>query len=441
MPMRHGPSLAASALALLLGACSSLPPASDPVPRDGAALTAQADRLILVTLDNPVPPASVEPGSTPHGYDLSARYTVSSQAHNTANQLARRFGLTRLREWPIVPLKVACLVFELPAGTDRSEMLMRLARDPRVRLAQPLQRFSAFAGTANGYNDPYLPLQRGFETIAAGAAQQWSRGAGVTVAVIDTGVDLRHPDLAGRIAASRNFIDDDERAFETDAHGTAVAGIIAAVANNGVGIVGVSPEARLLVYKACEPVERGQLAAQCNSFTLALALSAAIEAHAQIVNLSLGGPADPLLSELVTRGEQRGIIFVGAVPLDGAVDGFPLGIPGVIAADDSEHGALPVTGLPAPGHDILSLAPGARYDFATGSSFAAAHVTGALALLHASAPNASTQTLWSALSRTRRQLDGRESIDVCAALALMQPTDRCGRMTDVAPATARARAD
>jgi len=248
----------------------------------------------------------------------------------------------------------------------------------------------------------------------------------VTVAIIDTGVDIDHPDLAGRIDEVRNFVDDDMRAFRTDRHGTLVAGIIAAVANNRVGIVGISPAARLDVLKACEPLASGQLASRCNSFTLALALSDAIQAHAQIVNLSLSGPADPLLRELVQDGERRGMIFVGAMPPGTDLAGFPVGIPGVIAVQSSEAAWQPAAVVPAPGEDVLSLAPGGHYDFATGSSFAAAHVSGALALLRSAAPQVPGDVLASSLRRSRARMPAHgESVDVCTALQLVQPLDRC----------------
>jgi subtilisin family serine protease len=70
------------------------------------------------------------------------------------------------------------------------------------------------------------------------------------VAIIDTGIDTRHPDLAGRTLLTRNYIDDDAAAFRGDRHGTQIAGLIAAAANNGIGIVGVAPDVRLLAYKA-----------------------------------------------------------------------------------------------------------------------------------------------------------------------------------------------
>ena len=115
-------------------------------------------------------------------------------------------------------------------------------------------------------------------------------------------------------------------------------------------------------------------------FSLAQALVAADESGVDIVNLSLAGPADPLLTQLVTRGLVHGTIVVGSVPPDGRRDGFPVGIAGVIAADSSAPAARSASVLYAPGNNVLTLAPGGQYDFASGSSLAAAHVTGVLAL-------------------------------------------------------------
>jgi len=461
--VRWAPTGAALALLVAaLGGCATTSHLPGP-GLAGGGLNASADRLILVTIANRPPPMVSEPGSTPHGYDIIGPYAVSAQARAITAQLERDYDLREVREWPIAPLGVQCLVFALPPAADRSALLRELAADRRVRLTQPLQLFDARGGPpdatagaaavpaastsqaraatpvtfgASGgslartaYNDPYIGLQHGFAAIEAGAAQQWSRGEGVSVAIVDTGVDVDHPDLAGRIALTHNFIDDDTHAFVADRHGTGVAGIIGADANNNLGIVGVAPAVRLQIYKACQPLQPQSLESQCNSFTLALALEAAIEAHAQIVNLSLGGPADPLLAQLISFGQHRGMIFVGAVPEDGRLDGFPLSISGVIAVDES--GRPGVSGSPsgavlyAPGRDILSLAPAGGYDFASGSSFAAAHVTGAIALLRARAPGLDAAALFSVLERTRTQGERGDCIDICAALAALQPKYEC----------------
>jgi subtilisin family serine protease len=135
------------------------------------------------------------------------------------------------------------------------------------------------------------------------------------VAIIDTGVDTEHPDLAGRTQLTRNYIDDDVTEFRNDRHGTQVAGLIAAAANNGIGIVGVAPDVRLMAYKACwQPTPSS--AGRCNSFTLAQALADALAARAQVINLSLVGPSDPLLEALVEKAISGGVIVVGAVSED-----------------------------------------------------------------------------------------------------------------------------
>jgi hypothetical protein len=439
---------AATALALLsaLTGCATPAPRMAPNPV-GGGLNERAERLILVTIANPGGAMLSEPGSTPRGYDVIGPYAVSDQARAVTAALEREYGLQEVRAWPIAPLGVQCLVFALPPEVDRAELLRRLAADRRVRVTQPMQVFDALGShdssgqlpattsttfgassgslATYGYNDPYVGLQHGFAAIQAGAAQQWSRGEGVSIAIIDTGVEVGHPDLAGRVASARNFIDNDMAAFETDRHGTGVAGIIGADANNNLGIVGVAPAARLQIYKACEPLQPQSLEAQCNSFTLALALDAAIAAGAQIVNLSLGGPPDPLLAQLISYGQRRGMVFVGAVPEDGRLDGFPLGIAGVIAVDQTERAGTPDAVLHAPGRDVLSLAPAGRYDFATGSSFAAAHVTGAIALLRARVPGLDAATLFAVLQRTRTHDEQGDRINVCAALAAVEPQDDC----------------
>src|SRR5690606_34027598 len=131
---------------------------------------------------------------------------------------------------------------------------------------------------------------------------------------------------------------------------------------------------------ACWSRDEGEVRATCNSFTLAKSLAAAIELQADVVNLSLGGPSDALLRRLVEYGLKRGMIFVGALPDEGSV-GFPCDIPGVLAADVAGRSPNGRGALLAPGTDVLTLLPHDRYDFLSGSSLAAANVTGSIALL------------------------------------------------------------
>ena len=432
-------------LALGAAGCAS----STVAKRSGGPLSVDAQRLILVTIDNRHAEAMAEPGSTLHGYTDSMPYTVSAQARATTAALSRDYHLIDVREWPITALKVQCVVFGIPVSADRAQVLRRLASDRRVLLAEPMQLFAALADGApvatarqlqspvslahasrpdmpiseGRYNDPYYRLQYAMQAIHAAAAQRWSQGEGISVAVIDTGIDVHHPDLHGHVPVAKDFVDSGADGSAPDRHGTAVAGIVAALANNGVGIVGVAPSARVLSFKACEPLRPQSLEARCNSFTLALALAAAIDAHAQVVNLSLGGPDDPLLTQLVETGEHRGMLFVGAVPGSGQMSGFPVSIPGVVAVDRMDRPTA--NALHAPGTDILSLAPEGKYDFVSGSSFAAAQVSAALALLRVRRPHADAVTLERTLRDTSTDTNGVRVIDVCAALQALEPEDDC----------------
>lgn len=403
------PRLAAGVLALALSACAVTPGAGPPAP----------ENLILVTVDNPPEPPPARPGATPRAYDVVVPYGAGARARATAAALAGDYGLRRVDAWPIAPLAVHCLVFEIPQGRTREQVLAALAGDARVRLAQPMQSFRTLTA---GYNDPYLDLQRGFNDIDAAGAQQWSRGDGVRIAVIDTGIDASHPDLAGRIVSKANFVDGDAGRFAGDRHGTAVAGVISSVANNHEGIVGVAPGARLLALKACW--HRDAAEAWCNSFTLAQALSAAIESGASVVNLSLGGPADPLLAQLVAQALARGIVVVGAVPPDGALDGFPVGIAGVIAVDVAGSAARRGV-LQAPGRNVITLAPGARYDFFSGASLAAAHVSGVAALLLAERPGLAPAEVAALLQRPEVSIGRAAGLNACAAVLALRPGGAC----------------
>jgi len=431
MKRRHWTLGAAAALA----ACSALPPVP-PVQTLAMRDPADAQRMIVVAVANPPQSVALEAGSTPRGYDTLPRYAASDAARANLAQLAAQYALREVVAWPIPELALHCVVYAIPPQASRAALLQRLAQDPRVRLAQPLQTFSTFAGTAPApsarrpesadeplpYNDPYVGLQRGFAEIDAAQAQRWSSGVGVRVALIDSQVDAAHPDLRGRVRFARDFTG---VGATPDRHGTEVAGVIAAVANNRQGIVGVAPEAELLALRACWPLDADGASAQCNSYTLAQALAAAVEAHAQIINLSLGGPADPLLEQLTAYAIGQGAIVVGAVPPDGRRDGFPLSVPGVIAVGVAGE-AAPPGALHAPGREVLTLEPGGHYDYASGSSLAAAHVSGALALMLAQDPQLTATTARELLVRSAADT-ASASINACAALSALRGDQRCHR--------------
>jgi subtilisin family serine protease len=420
--------LATAALfAALLSACSA-------TPVDEARLARMADysRYVIVTVRNGAALAPPRAGASVRNYAGAPRYTVSPSTRSTARAIAEAYGLREADAWPIDLLGVHCVVFELPAGAAADDVMTRLRRDRRVESVQPLQSFGALSRDADEAPDPYRKLQRNLDVMQVGAAHRWSRGEGVSVGVIDTGVDASHPDLAGRIVRQEDLVGDRVAA---ERHGTAVAGLIGAAGNNRHGIIGVAPAARLYALRACWPRPDDEARAACSSFTLAKALVAAIEARLQVVNLSLGGPADPLLTRIVEAGLKRGIVFVGATPPAHPLESFPTNIHGVIAANASgaavEADATVFAPVLAPAREVLTLAPGGRYDFMSGSSLAAASVTGGVALLLARQPGLGAEGARRLLVRSMREValttgETLVSVDVCAAVStLVAPTAEC----------------
>jgi hypothetical protein len=409
----------AALAALSLVGCATPPRATDAAAE--TTLRDQPERLIVVTIANATPTVATRAGSTMRGYDGAVGYGASNEARSTVASLSKDYSLREVAAWPIDVLHVHCVVFRIPDDMERAAILARLAKDARVQIAQPLQ---VFVTSSVAYNDPYVDLQKGFKTLDIASAHQWSRGDGIRIAVIDTGIDSKHPDLAGRVAREENFVDGNAKQFLQDRHGTEVAGVIAATGNNSQGIVGIAPGVKIVAIKACWQLNPNVDDARCNSFTLAQALSAVLDADAQIVNLSISGPADPLLGELIAQGVKRGLIFVGAAPRDGQKNSFPVSNVGVIAVDAAEHRSGFQDALPAPGADILTLTPDGHYDFASGASLATAHVTGTIALLLKQNRKLSVAALVDLLQRSSTA-SASPSINACTALAALSATNQC----------------
>jgi subtilisin family serine protease len=318
-------------------------------------------------------------------------------------------------------------VLEPASGTNRNTLLKQLAADDRVRLAQPLHDFSVYtspASVSRHYNDPYVDLEHGFIDTDAARAHVFSQGRGVDIAVVDTGADAAHPDLRGQIRGMRDEVGQGASAFASDLHGTEVAGVITAIGNNHIGIVGMAPRATLSIYKACWYSSDAGAGARCNSFTLAKALAAIVaNRNTRVVNMSLGGPADPLLAMLLGKLLDDDRVVIAAMPPDGSLDGFPNNVPGVIVVRAASASSAPTGVLSAPGLDILTTQPNGHYDFASGSSMAAASVSGIVALLVSIAPQLSAREIRDLLMRTSRITDGTLQVNAAAAVVAVAAMD------------------
>lgn len=371
-------------LCLVLACAAADARVVEPAPGPASAVaTSTALPRIVVGFANEPRSAPGPAGSTGRRYTGDG-YRISQSAAQLAARVASEYALREVASWPIRELAMHCVVYEITSGRPAADVLAALAHDPRVVLAQPLNQFHTLTSPpgAPPYNDPLYDLQTNLPALGIADAHRRAQGAGVRVALIDTAVDAHHPDLAGRIVRSRSFLGTQRGPGASQRHGTAMAGIIGAVANNHIGIVGIAPLAQLEVFEACWQLEPDSDAAACNTFTLAKALAAALESGAPLVNLSVAGPSDALLSALVETGVKRGVVFVGAVD---SGSGFPTAIPGVIGAAGSES-PVPAGALAAPGRHVLTLRPGAQYDFESGNSVAAAEITGVIALLMSATP-------------------------------------------------------
>ena len=417
---------------LALSACVQSPVISTPnnhasaiEPAATSVSSMNSQRDIVLAVANPVEPPATHAGSTLLGYTPPSFYGAGQRAVSDLTSLKQSYGLREVSGWPIKALNVYCVVLEMPPGVSRDDLLKRLTKDSRVKLAQPLNDYAVYSDAtppdSTHYNDPYVNLQRGFVETSAAIAQTVSQGDGVHIAVIDTGVDTSHPDLKGRIHDMQNLVDDSAASFNHDSHGTEVAGIIAADADNHQGIVGIAPKATLSVYKACW-YDTADAGARCNTFTLAKALAAIIDTDARIVNLSLGGPADPLLDKLLDQLLDQGRIIVTALPPSGNLDGFPDSAPGVIVVRVSGTSQAPAGIVSAPGTDILTTQPGGGYDFTSGSSMAAAHVSGIVALMLSLKPRLDAQQVHDVLLRSSKVSNGMLQVNAASAVAALHDT-------------------
>ncbi|MEO7691929.1 MAG: S8 family serine peptidase [Sphingomonas sp.] len=399
-------------VALCLFGLAMLLPA--PLHAQRADPVASSRQQILVLLRLPPPHYRLRGGYGGAGYG-------DDPAHGARRRLAARIahdhGLALVTDWPMPLLGLDCYVMAVPDGRSTEAVAALVSKDPGVDWAEPMHvyRTQGAAPAAQGSGDPLFAVQPAARQWRLAELHQLFTGKGVTVAVIDSRIEANHPDLAGQISLSADFAAGGPAGAEL--HGTGVAGVIAARADNGVGIVGVAPRTRLMALRACwqlAPQPPATAATVCDSLSLAKALHFAIEHNAQVINMSLSGPQDRLLGRLIQIALGRGEVVVGAFDRAVPGGGFPASWPGVIAVSDEATNAAGV--YTAPGRDVMTTQPGGHWYLVNGGSYAAAHVSGLVALL-----------------REKRKADGRAAlvssrvgggaIDACATL--LGPSLRC----------------
>jgi type VII secretion-associated serine protease mycosin len=293
-------------------------------------------------------------------------------------------------------------------------------------------------------NDPRLAEQWAIPKLGVFDAWDRSRGDGATIAVVDTGVDWRHPDLAARMLPGRDFVTGDSDAMDENGHGTHVAGIAAASAGNGAGIAGMAPEARVLPVRVLGANGSGQLSA------VAQGIVWAADQGADVINLSLGAPSGAqVLKDAVDYAASKGAFVACASGNDGrSTVNFPAAYPSCFAvgattpsdarASFSSYGtALDAV---APGTNVLSTWKGGGYQSAQGTSMATPYVAGLAALLaakgmdRAAIANTITTTAVDLGTKGRDNTFGAGRIDAARALGAPVTTPPPSTPTPTTPA-------
>lgn len=250
-----------------------------------------------------------------------------------------------------------------------------------------------------GDPDPRLEDQWGMKVLDVEQAWQLSRGAGAVVAVLDSGVDAAHPDLAGAVLPGINTRDNrgdtSDPGQDANGHGTHVAGVIAARADNAIGGAGVAPEAKILPVKVLDRYGGGWVSDVVEGIVWATAQGA------DVINLSLGGEDSDLVDAAVAQALAAGVVVVAAAGNEGTDQPrFPAALPGVISVAALGPDGAPsgysnrgdTVDLQAPGDAVLSTIPGG-YGAMTGTSMAAPFVAGAAALVRSARPGSDAAAL------------------------------------------------
>ena len=318
--------------------------------------------------------------------------------------LLRRLQLTRL---------------EIQTFTLTGRTLQRWHIDGNATVRVVLQQVANLGGVNAQANYLYiLPQQEAAKSDAGPQyvvgklhlteAHRVSTGNDVVVAVIDSKIDTKHPDLAGVIAGEEDVLGSTAPAHM---HGTAMAGAIAAHSN----LVGVAPKVKLLAVRAFSGTADS---AQGTTFNILKGLDWAASQNARIVNMSFAGPADTMLRDMVAKAYARGIVLIAAVGNAGPRSPplYPAAYPDVIGvtATDADDRLLPQANrgpqvaVAAPGVDVLADAPDDKFQITSGTSIATAHVSGVVALMLAREPNLTPGEVRKRLIASARVIPGQK---------------------------------
>jgi subtilisin family serine protease len=370
---------------------------------------------------------------------------ASSTTSQQIDALAQRFRLTRVDSFSYQLGGTVAVRLRIPDRRSVPTVIRALETDASVLFAQPNYLFAlvedkAPAAPISGETDA---AQYVLKKINLAEAHQLARGGKVLVAVIDSGIDVAHPDLADDIADSFDAIG---AGLKVHSHGTAIAGGIAAHGR----LLGAAPAAQILAVRA---FSGNAAAADGTSFAIMKGLDWAVLHGARAINMSFAGPQDPGIARGVAAAHGKGVVLVAAAGNKGASSPplYPAADRNVIAVTSTDQNdQLPTfanrgsyVSVAAPGVDLLLLAPNDSLQRSSGTSFSAAYVTGIVALMLERKPDLSPDALRQALMTSAHHL-GSEAVDaqsggglVDAYQAVLAVAPAAGSETNLTPAANR----
>jgi hypothetical protein len=375
----------------------------------------------------------------------------------TLDAAARRLGLTSIGSQNLSFSDGRLVHFRVANGQQVADAVRALEAE-KIGIAQPNYVFSLqqdarapvpLPGNQAAAISPLKgdPAQYVIGKLHLPDAHGIASGSNVLVAVIDSLVDAGHPDIAGSLGGQFDAV---TGADAPDEHGTGMAGAIVAHRR----LLGVAPGARVLAVHAFSPnAERPQ---QATTQSIIAGIDWAIAKGARVINMSFAGPYDPMLQMALKRAHDKGVVLIAAAgnmgpqspPLFPAADENVIAVTAVDEADKllPQANQGPHIALAAPGVNVLEAAPRASYNFTTGTSVAAAHVSGVAALILERNPAIDLATLENVLFSTAKDLGtpGRDPmfgyglVDPYRALNALEAKVAVGRGLPAAAATANA---
>jgi hypothetical protein len=333
-----------------------------------------------------VPPAN-ERRMVPDEVVLEIPNTVTPAQINTLQQ---RFRLTRIESQTFALTGTTVYRWRVPRDISVPRAVQAIEGDPRVASAQPnylftLQQDAQPAKLDAAPNPGSLgdPAQYGLGKLRLPQAHGISKGDNVLVAVIDSGIDGAHPELSGAITQSYDATDA-KSPVKPHTHGTAMASLIVAHGK----LLGSAPRARILAIRAFDPAGKS---AEGTTFSILKGLNYAAASGARVINMSFAGPSDPAIHRSLEAARKKGIVLVAAAGNEGAKSPpmYPAADPNVIAvsATDADDLILEQSNrgnyiaVAAPGSQIMVAIPDGGYEMSSGTSHAAAEVSGIIALM------------------------------------------------------------